>query len=381
MKALGVTVYPVYGFDLEKNKKYLELANELGITRVFASTFCITPSDITKSDYLSDLKSLATHASKLQMSFQLDLFPEIFEAFGASYDNIEPLVECGINELRIDEGYTYAEMAVMSRNPKCKKIVINASEGVILTVENSWRVIDVGDYLEENLNQYINAGGIIEKLEASHNLYPHIDTGLSMCNLQRKHKAFQKYGIEVSAFVAAQSYEYTLFNMMNGSPTVEDQRELMAHEACRELFAAHVAESVFIGDGFASRNELSLFGQVLNETMIHLRVKVTGNLSESAKEVIFEKIHFNRGFSVNVIRSTKCRSLVSVEPDNTIERRKYSVTIDNNRVERYFGEVQISYIDLKSDPRINVVGLINKNDQRLVSWIGIGDEFRFIEEN
>jgi len=62
---------------------------------------------------------------------------------------------------------------------------------------------------------------------------------------------------------------------------------------------------------------------------------------------------------------------------NTIERRAFSVTIDNEEYQRYSGELQIVLKDLPADERVNVAGYIPGDECILVSQINPGTKFRF----
>lgn len=379
MKELGVTIYPTKDFDLTSNKEYIDLASMHGITRVFATTFCLEPEELKTPLYIEKFKILANYIKEKQMSLQIDLFPEVFDAFGATPENVDPLFDIGVNELRIDAGFTMHQIAKMSKNKRCSKIVINASEAYREVRPNVFRPVDIEKYLEADIKEFLDAGGDITKLEASHNMYPHCDSGISFENAILKRAVFKKFNIKVTAFIPAQTYQCTLFNMNCSSPTIEDQRHLMSFEAAREIFFLDIADAVFIADGYVSKEELQYLEVTKEyENTVQLRIKIKGNLSKEARKLVFDTLHFNRGASQYLIRSTENRGVL-IPKDTIEEREKYSVYIDNETCQRYCGELSITLKAFPKDERFNLVGVIHPNDQRIVDNFKTGQDFTFIE--
>lgn len=374
MKELGVTIYPVKDFDLDKNKEYVLSAHHYGYTRIFISFFCVLPQEIAETDYLCKIKDLADYAKSLNMKVQADFFSDIFNAFNATSQNISTIISAGIDEIRIDGGFDFSEIAQMSLQ-NCRRIVINASE---LANENG-DIINIEKTIEKGLQEFLDAGGDITKIEASHNMYPHEGTGLSMNHLINRKSIFKKYHIPISAFCNSHTFEMTLFHAMDGSPTVEDHRSLSAYGSAHELFVSQTVDSVFIADGFVSKNELSSLTRLLEEDIVSLRVGVYPMITQQEKDVLFSGVHSHRE-SAYCMRSMLYRELVKIPPRHTIERHCFDVTIDNEDYERYFGEVQILLKDRSINQRVNVVGYIVDEDRPLLKWIQSGQKFQFIEE-
>ena len=63
---------------------------------------------------------------------------------------------------------------------------------------------------------------------------------------------------------------------------------------------------------------------------------------------------------------------------NTIDRKKYDVTVDNSKFKRYAGEINIVLKDLPSDERVNVIGKIDSTDV-IIENIKRGNVFKFIK--
>lgn len=374
MRDLGITVYPTKDFDLKDCKRYIKKASDQCFTRVFLTFFCLPPKDIANERYLEKIKEISLYAKSLGMKVQADFFPEIFDAFNATPDNIKPIIDAGIEEIRIDGGFTFSEIALMTRQECCGKVIINASELEDITHlnKNFDEIIDVA------MEEFFNSDGIIDKIEASHNMYPHEGTGLLMSLLVERAQLFAKYNIRVSAFCNSLTYKTTLFNSMDGSPTVEDHRNISAYASAHELFVSNVVDSVFVADGFIRDGELESLTSLVTEKNVCIRVYFYPTTTDEEKSHILDLIHENRQAGY-CIRSTQCRDTIRLIPNNTVTRHIYDVTIDNQDYERYLGEAHILLKEFSSNKRINVVGYIEKEDRCLLQWIKNGQKFQFFE--
>jgi hypothetical protein len=86
------------------------------------------------------------------------------------------------------------------------------------------------------------------------------------------------------------------------------------------------------------------------------------DISEQEKEII-NKVHRARiDRSEYLLRSTKYRGATGIKPNNTKKRSKYDLTIDNDLMKRYSGELNIVLQDLEEDKAVNVVGRVVLSD-------------------
>ena len=69
-----------------------------------------------------------------------------------------------------------------------------------------------------------------------------------------------------------------------------------------------------------------------------------------------------------------------ISAGNIGPRPAYSVTIDNERYQRYAGELQITCRDLPVDERVNLVGSVIPAERFLVGFIGPGSQFSLVRE-
>ena len=78
--------------------------------------------------------------------------------------------------------------------------------------------------------------------------------------------------------------------------------------------------------------------------------------------------------------SKRFRKIPQVPPRNTKERKKGTVTLDNERYLRYMGEIQITKKDLPSNEKVNRVAQVSQKDLPLLEQIRAGVNFKIIEK-
>ena len=62
--------------------------------------------------------------------------------------------------------------------------------------------------------------------------------------------------------------------------------------------------------------------------------------------------------------------------ENTVERPLGTITVDNEKYERYQGEIQIAKRNLPADEKVNVIGRIKKDDRLLLQYMYGGSKFQ-----
>lgn len=346
MKMIGISVYTGMDYSLEDNLKYIEMANSYGIKTIFTS-FHIP--EASPKGYV-EVKEILKRAKELDIK----VIADISKGF---MDRID-VTEHNIYALRLDFGFSIEEIAALTKNLPFK-IQINGS-----TISK--------DYLE----QLVDAGALLENIEVGHNYYPRRDTGISYDLLVARNKIFKEYGLKIMAFVASRSGKRGPIH--EGLPTLEDHRDLNPIVAAQHLLHSHV-NLVVVGDAFATEEEIKGLSSISKD--VYTIPYKSLDLSEGERQVICG-IHTNRmDPGKSVIRSSQARErrIIPIKANNTIERKKYSITIDNEGYLRYEGELQISKEDLKADNRVNVVGDASES-ALLIQMIKPGDSFLLLPE-
>jgi hypothetical protein len=359
--AKGISVFVGMNYSLEENKQYIIKAKRWGFTKVFTSLH------IPEASYekcIDEFKELASLCESLGMKIIADISPRAFNYLGAYMNNLKVLKDMGIYGVRVDFGFTPKEIALFTKNLYNLKIEVNAS-----TVTSKF--INELNAFNPNYNM----------LQACHNYYPRLNTGISKETFKKKNEILKKYGMKISAFIPS------LVNkrgpVFEGLPTLETHRFLQPQISAKELFALGI-DAVFFGDSIPADEELKAVGR-LGEDKIELIVE-TFNPSPIEKSIMFDNAHKNRTDSAeDVIRSANSRKSLEVEviinAHDNIERKAGYITIDNKEYLRYCGELQICKKKLPADERVNVVGKVIEDEMFLLSYIGDDTQFKLIDKN
>ncbi|WP_192929667.1 MupG family TIM beta-alpha barrel fold protein [Alkaliphilus serpentinus] len=341
---LGISVYAGLEVSLEKNLNLLETANDYGIKTVFTSLHI---PEANERVYL-ELKDILKRAKELDMQ----VIADVSKGFINKYN----LKEFDIYALRLDFGFTIHEVASYTKNYPFK-IQINGS-----TITR--------DYLQQLEGLKANFNNI----EVGHNYYPRRDTGLSYELFLDRNKVFKDYGLRIMAFIPSRCGKRG--PIYDGLPTLECHRDMDPMITAQHLLHSGV-DIVVTGDAYISEEEINRLSKI-RKNVYSLPFKAF-NLSEGEKRIL-SGIHTNRMDPGEfLIRSQEARSKknLPIIKKNTIERKKYSITIDNEGYFRYEGELQIMKKNFEADKRVNVVGDASEA-AILIDLIKPGDAFALI---
>ncbi len=341
---IGISVYAGMENSLEENIEYMNKARKFGITELFTSLHIPESNEQFEKEAIEILKE----ANRLNMKVTADISKKY-------YDELE-INKFHINSLRIDFGFTNKEIAELTRKENYS-ITFNAS------------TLD-----ERDIEEILKYGGDISKIKACHNYYPKKDTGISEKLFVERNAAFKKYEIEVTAFVSSKYKKRG--PIYEGLPTLEKHRDIDPLIATQHLLRLG-ADKVLIGDLQASDKELERLSNI-KKNIVLIPIRIYHEIS-SEERYILNKVHTNRKDPGEfLIRSQEARNYKKGEilPNNTIERNKYCVTIDNKEYLRYEGDLQILKKEFMKDPRVNVVADA-KEAAILIEDIEPGERFEF----
>ncbi|MBU3072512.1 DUF871 domain-containing protein [Clostridium estertheticum] len=351
----GISIY--FGLDNtnKENIRLLKEAHKLNFIRIFTSF------QIPEADY-SILKTEAQEFFKLAKEYDMDIIsdisPNTFKLLNLNDMDLSGLSNMGVKTIRIDFGYSEEEISKMTNNPYGIKIQLNAST--------------VTEEFFEKLDIYLPNYGNVDAL---HNFYPRVGTGISEECMKEKNAILSKRRIMVSAFV--QSNNKRRGPLFDGLPTLEDHRGLQVREAANHLFALG-NQSVFIGDSLPSKAELEdLSGLSSDVVELFIELKEKDNI---ILRLLSETYTQRQDEARDVIRASESRLLLNedkIKPLNTIDKKYGDITIDNYNYKRYMGELQILKVDQKGDYRTNVVASVLKKNIYLLKYIKGGKKFHF----
>ena len=353
--SFGFSVY--FGLDnsKEENINLLKIGYKLGFRRIFTSLH------IPEANYevlKAEVKEFFELAKEYNMDIISDISPNTFKFLGLDNMDLKALKNLGAKTIRIDFGYTEKEIAEMTQNPYGIKVQLNAS-----TVTKEF--FDKLSKYSPNYNQ----------MDALHNFYPRVGTGISEECMIEKNNLLESYGIKAAAFV--QSNNRKRSPLKDGLPTLEDHRGIDVEEAANHLIALN-NKSIFIGDSLPSYEEMkSLTSLDINSIKLDIEVNTE---DEVVLSLLKEKYTSRTDEARDAIRASESRIILKnriIEPFNTIEKDYGDITIDNKHYGRYMGELQIIKNKQNYDERTNVVGRVLEKDIYLLKYIKPGRAYHF----
>ncbi|MBS4206899.1 MupG family TIM beta-alpha barrel fold protein [Bacillus sp. FJAT-50079] len=348
---LGISVY--LGNDtIREIDRYIQKVSEMGFTSIFTSLHI--PED-DPALYKERLQQLGALAKKSQMELMADISPKSLAHLGFNWDNAEGLLKWGVTGLRVDYGVDEKTIIKLSKK---MKIALNAS------------TLTKGGF--EKLKQ---AGLSAQSVEAWHNFYPRPETGLGALEFNHMNQWLRSEGLTVMAFIPGDKKRRG--PLFQGLPTLEDHRNMAPFASYIELL--EMVDKILIGDVELSDETLEQFSS-FQEDVFLLRAEAAIDDEALLKDV--GVLQTNRPDSArDCVRSMESRQYAligtrPVQPLNTSERLKGSITIDNERYGRYQGEVQIAKRDLPADEKVNVIGRVIEQDRPLLKYIDGGRKFK-----
>ncbi|HWR38870.1 MAG TPA: MupG family TIM beta-alpha barrel fold protein [Patescibacteria group bacterium] len=351
----GISVYAGLGHSAAQNAAYLEQAASLGYRRLFTSLH-IPEAD--PSGLADEFARLIAIAVRFGFHVTADISPRSFPMFDASLTNLEPFCRLGLHALRLDFGFTAAEIARLTRKSPLT-IALNAS------------ALD-----EAALDELATTRADLSRIEAWHNYYPRPETGLSLPLYRQRSQLWQQRGIPVFTFIP--SRENPRPPIGAGLPTLEQHRSLTPLVAAKHLAASGLTDAIVFGDPLAGTSELTAVA-ACDTTCIELRVEARDDLHPHEQMLLWATRHTNRlDPGEAVIRSQEARdSCPGIIPARAPQPRPQgAVTIDNEQYRRYMGELQIVQQDLPPDERVNRVAMVVPEERFLLTLLQPGAPFR-----
>ncbi|MFD1464492.1 DUF871 domain-containing protein [Lapidilactobacillus mulanensis] len=360
---IGISVYPEKASTAEI-EEYLSLGQRYGFHRLFLSLLQIDKNNIQGE--LKRYKKIIRIANDKNYQVTVDFVPQLFEVFGASYHNLKPIADFGIQCMRFDSGMAGKEESEMTHN----------SYGITIELNMS----NYNHYLE----QILDFGPNLKQLRGCHNFFPQKYTGLSRNQFEIYTKKYRQHFLKTAAFITSHTGQYGPWQLQEGLVTLEDHRSLPIDIQARDLAQSGLIDDVIIGTMFASKAELKSVSEAVKESQKSIDVEFESSVTDFEKEILFDHIHNYRGDSSEyMIRSTRIRAKItnqslpsSNERPNEIKRG--DILILNDKYGQYKGEVQIALKSRPCDDRINVVGKITENSMILLDNLKRFEDFRFL---
>ncbi|CAM3926810.1 DUF871 domain-containing protein [Mesobacillus zeae] len=349
---LGFSVY--LSESVKGQEGYIRKMKDHGFTSIFTSLHI--PED-DPGKYKDELAELGGIANEIGMELMADISPKSLHHLGFTWETADGLLSWGLTGLRIDYGVEDELIAELSQK---MRVALNASTLTAQSLENMKRL-----------------GLKVAAAEAWHNFYPRPETGLARDFFHEQNKLITEAGLTVMAFVPGD--EKRRGPLYQGLPTLEDHRFASPFAAYVDLKEQEGVGKILVGDVELGEDSLRQF-TAYSDGVILLRAKAHCGDEGLLRSVA--SIQTNRtDVARDVIRSMESRLYATIgtggiSPENTVERPAGSITVDNERYDRYQGEIQITKRDLPVDAKVNVIGRIIEEDRLLLPFIKGGKRFR-----
>ena len=352
--AYGLSVYPDF-YGLEAITHQIERAASLGYTHVFTSIQLGNLGfENAKEGITPEFEALFSLCAHHRMILHVDINDRVLASLGGSPDDLEPIHALHIGVLRLDGGFSDEEVARMTLNPYGIQIEDNTS--MVHQPQHRLETIKT----QGNLHAYV----------ACHNFFPRNDTGLSFEETVELAQRYADYGCQNGVFIASLHSPNDLNASGQGVPTVEEHRYVPAHIAFSELRNTGRFDYILFGDSGPRDDELVAVARVAQSDVVEIPVWLDGSLRDDLRQRITQTVLWSRPDQpAQLIRATQTRGSYGILPHQTIFRHRYAITLDNDRSNRYEGELQILLSDLPPSPVANVIGQVKPVAARLLTQV------------
>lgn len=363
MRRIGISIYPEKSSP-ERIRQYLKDAKKFGASRIFS---CLLSVEKDPDEIKREFHAMNAYAHELGYEVILDVSPRVFNKLGISYNDLSFFKEIDADGIRLDQGFTGNEEALMTYNPQGLKIEINMS--------NDTHTIDtIMDYQPDPCH-----------LIGCHNFYPHRYSGLSLDYFMKCTENFKKYGLHTAAFVGSENKDsFGPWPVKEGLCTLEIHRNLPLDVQIKHMIELGNIDDILIANCYPDEKEMKTL-EGLNLQMVTFCVKGEEDMPALYHKVVFDELQMDRGdVNENMVRSTQTRVKYK---GNNFELfhapdmiRRGDVCVESSLNGHYAGEVQIAKHDMENSGKTNVIGHIRKEEMFLVDQLKPWQKFRFTEE-
>lgn len=339
---------------MERNEQIIARAAQAGARYAFTSMHIPEEDGLA---YDNDARKMLSLLGTSGIELIVDVGPETPSKLGLS--NIADLRNLGVGCLRLDYGFTDAEVVELSSS---FRIVLNAS-------------IVQG----RQFTKWLSMGADASRFIACHNFYPKPFTGLDLAYVCHMNEQLERAGLDAMGFVPGDGE--LRGPLCEGLPTVEQHRGRKGDVALNMLELAYGGgcDAVLVGDIDLSEGGWEQFSAV-SKGYVDIHCTLNQGYEYLANQVFCDRLDS----SALVFRSSKMRAMsgrgVTVGPDMGagVARPAGSIALSNERYGRYEGELEIARCDLPGDARQNVVGQVCEDDLRLLPFVRNGFGIRLV---
>lgn len=369
-----VAIYPnkVNKTYISKVCSTLSLASKYGYNEVFTS---IHLPEYPLKDQLESLKIISEERKKYGLELTVDIGGAYFKNILSNELIISLLKQQEIDFIRLDYGYSYEDVLTLHKKLNIKGFVINAS---IFNKQQLEKQIELLKKVDNNI-----------AIRACHNFYVREESGLDETFALKQDSYLKEYNIPI--YYCIPSHTHPRAPLYCGLCTLEKHRYMRLEDVICDLYLNYDLSAFMLADEWFSENEFETIDYTLNaltkklNPVEDIKVHVFDTTTSEEEKIILKDHEFRFDSPFYQLRSLSSRQMAEfskeIKPNNTIMRKKASITIDNLLNKRYSGELQVILNDLQDKSSCNVVGeVINDEDLIKLMRFKEGVKYRFIKE-
>lgn len=222
---------------------------------------------------------------------------------------------------------------------------------------------------EEDWLSYLEPGMV-----STLNYYPRPETGVSANTVLKQTAPLQERGVKVFGFI--QGDKHLRLPLYEGLPTLEKYRYQPPYIAYLAL-AKLGLDGAIVGDGGLLKRQHQLIGRYREEKVISVPI-----ITEKT-EILHQVFTLRQDSPDGLFRIVESREYAHPgelrKKEETKERKRGSITMDNEGYARYSGEMMLLKEDYPEDPRVNVIGQVHQDYEALLDLLEPGDRIMFVE--
>ena len=357
-----IAIYPekeINEQSVARWKDYIALACRYGFNEVFSTMHL---PELTLKQQVEGVITLADTVKAQGLEFTVDIGGPFITGILADEELLEKVAATGIDFIRLDYGYDHQQVRQLWQKLHIKGFAINASI-----------------YREEEMERELAFFSALEGAEVRtcHNFYPREETGINREFALNQDRFIKRHGLPV--YYCIPSHTHPRGPVFKGLPTIEKHRYMNLTDVVLDLIYDYMADGIMLADEFACEQELSAIQTVVEGKPLTVRI----SCDDKYDSLLIKDHVFRYDSNFCAIRSKSSRQMAEfasrVEPENCQPRHPGDVTVDNERYERYSGEVQVVMEELPADKRVNVAGHVNPDDFNRLRYYREGLTYHFVK--
>ena len=369
----SIAIYP-HHIDIDYLNKIdftLKLADMYGFDEIFTTVHL---PEYSLSQQLDCFDAIVDKARKYGFDITVDIGGHFLSEVLENKEYIDKLKTAEKCFVRLDYGFDMNQVRELHNKIGNKGFVVNAS---IYRKEEIQKTVQDLKTLDEKL-----------EIRACHNFYVREQTGLDEVTALRQDSYFEDLNIPVCYCIPL--YSHPRAPLYKGLCTLEKHRNKSINEVLADLIINQKAEYIMLADEWPTEQEFKEFGETydvlnmpLNEEEV-IGIRLFDTASSEERNIVLKTHVFRYDSPEGFLRSQSSRQMAevasSIKAFNTITRNRGLITIDNEKYQRYSGELQVVMCDAESDERVNVVGIIkDSNDLLKLKRFREGIKYKFTE--